>query len=82
MHTWVLLEQEYTFEIKYVPGIKNTIPDPITCIDGEESKEIRNKFLEVNVMWENVGTFFLERIRENQRKLTYIQRKKKKSSIS
>ncbi|WP_256468963.1 reverse transcriptase domain-containing protein [Wolbachia endosymbiont of Psylliodes chrysocephala] len=76
IHRWALLLQEYTFEIKYVPGVKNTIADAITRMDEEKVKEKRNKIIGINILKASTGTFSLERIKADQKKLTPREKEK------
>lgn len=76
IHRWALLLQEYDFEIKYVQGKSNIVPDSITRMGkggGTNSRQIQ---IGINVMKNVTGIYSLQEIKNDQTRLTDRQRQK------
>lgn len=70
-----MLLQEYSFDIRYVPGVKNVVPDALTRIDSEDPKLNKNRVIEVNIMREETGIFSLSEILKDQKNVTAKERR-------
>lgn len=70
IYRWVLILQEYDFEIKYVKGSLNVVADALTRDDGRNVNEQKQIRMGVNVMRENEGLFSKQTIVNDQRQLS------------
>lgn len=68
IHRWLLLLQEYNFEIKHIPGESNMI-DALTREDGKVERENRKFKIGVNIIKEETGLYSKDEIIRDQRNL-------------
>lgn len=70
IHRWALLLQEYKFEIKYVPGRLNVVPDSITRMEESSRNNGKQVKIGVNILKETEELFSSQRIKNDQRNLS------------
>lgn len=75
IHRWLLLLQEYDFEVKHIPGKSNMI-DSLTREDGKVEREHRKFRVGVNIIKDEHGLYSLRRITEDQRNLSEREKSK------
>lgn len=76
IHRWSLLLQEYEFEIKYIQGSLNIVPDAITRMDEIEKQDSKQIHVGINVMKNEIGIYSINNIIKSQQQLTDSQKQK------
>lgn len=68
IHRWLLLLQEYDFEIRHIPGKSNMI-DALTREDGKLERENRKFRVGMNIIKDEKGLYSLQEIKQDQKRL-------------